>query len=193
MIFCREEKEMEIVSKRLKLRPICLADAKDMYDYGHQEKVATLAGFPANQSIEECEDLIRRDLQKSGQQKKQRIWGLCLKGEDKLIGTINFTKEVADGVMEMGYVLHPDYWGQGYMMEAAQAFLKYGFEVLNLRKVELGIYSHNTQSKRLAQKLGFQQEGAIRQRKFIASSFRDRFQFGLLKEEWEKGVESYQC
>ena len=54
----------ERITERLYLRPIRLTDADAMYDYRHRPEVARLAGFPANQSVEECQNFIQIDLVK---------------------------------------------------------------------------------------------------------------------------------
>lgn len=173
-------------TKRLTLRPIRLSDAEAMYDYGHRPEVARLAGFPVNQSVEECQSFIQMDLDKSGYETKQRIYAICLKGQDKLMGTVNFAKAVKSDILEIGYVLHPDLWGQGLMPEAVSALIDFGFKELNLHKIEIAAYGHNPQSQRVAEKLGFQLEARLRQRMKIDDVYRDKLIFGLLREEWEE-------
>lgn len=56
---------------------------------------------------------------------------------------------------EIGYVLNPDYWGNGYVPEATKRLIKFGFEELNLDLVWCGHYSDNYKSKRVNEKCGF--------------------------------------
>ncbi|MGT2755744.1 GNAT family N-acetyltransferase [Streptococcus ovuberis] len=180
----------ELITERLHLRPIRLTDAEAMYDYGHRPEVARLAGFPVNQSIEECQHFIQMDLNKAGDDVRQRIYAICLKNEDRLMGTVNFAKEIEPDILEIGYVLHPDLWGKGLIPEAASALISFGFQELNLRKIEIVVYDHNPQSQRVAEKLGFSLEARLRQRKKIDGSYQDKLIFGLLKADWEKRHEN---
>lgn len=58
-------------------------------------------------------------------------------------------------VLEVGYVLARDYWGQGLMPEAVQAVLAYGFDALGLGAFTCGHFTHNDQSRRVIEKAGF--------------------------------------
>lgn len=100
-----------IETERLFLRPIQLTDAPAIFDYGQSVKVARLAGFPVNQSLEEVRTFIEQDLQKPEEQSHLRIYAICLKGDGRVIGTVNFTEEIEEDIFEIGYVLHPDWWG----------------------------------------------------------------------------------
>ncbi|WP_244295478.1 GNAT family N-acetyltransferase [Streptococcus halichoeri] len=176
----------KMTTARLTLRPVRMSDAEAMYDYGHRPEVARLAGFPVNQSIEECQNFIQLDLSKKGQAVRQRIYAICLKGQDRLMGTVNFAKAIKHDVLEIGYVLHPDLWGQGLMPEAVLALVDFGFKNLKLRKIEIAVYDYNFQSQRVAEKLGFQQEARLRQRQKMEDSLSDQLIFGLLRSEWEE-------
>ena len=81
---------VSLETERLVLRPVRLSDAEAMYDYGHRPEVAQLAGFPVNQSVEECRSFIQMDFEKAGDETRQRIYAICLKGQDCLMGTVNF-------------------------------------------------------------------------------------------------------
>ncbi|EHI70329.1 GNAT family N-acetyltransferase [Streptococcus ictaluri] len=177
---------VRIDTERLSLRPVRLSDAEAMYEYGHCPEVARLAGFPVNQSVEECQAFIEMDLDKKGDAVRQRIYAICLKGKDRLMGTVNFAKAITSDILEIGYVLHPDLWGQGLMPEAVSALVDFGFRELNLHKIEIVSFDYNSQSQRVAEKLGFQLEARLRQRMKSDDVYRDKLIFGLLREEWEE-------
>lgn len=84
----------ERITERLYLRPIRLTDADAMYDYGHRPEVARLAGFPANQSVEECQNFIQMDLDKTEEEVRQRIYAICLKDQDRLMGRLILRKKL---------------------------------------------------------------------------------------------------
>lgn len=176
----------ELATKRLSLRAIRLTDAEAMYDYGHRPEVACLASFLANQSVEECQQFIKMDLDKTDEAVRQRIYAICLKGQDRLMGTVSFAKEIKSDILEIGYVLHPDLWEKGLMPEAVAALVDFGFTELELHKIEIAVYDHNPQSRRVAEKLGFSLEARLRKRKKIDECYQDKLIFGSLREEWEQ-------
>ena len=75
-------------------------------------------------------------------------------GTDKVIGSVDFNHQHEDDVLEIGYTLHPDYWGRGYVPEAARALIDLAFKELDLHKIELSCFGYNLQSQRVAEKLG---------------------------------------
>ena len=75
---------------------------------------------------------------------------VCL--EDRLIGWLNDT-EICDDTMELGWVIHPDYWGQGYATEAVRAAIKVLHEE-GFRIIYAGAFSENKASLRVMQKAG---------------------------------------
>ena len=88
-------------------------------------------------------------------------------------------------VLEIGYILHPDHWGLGYVPEAACALIDLAFKELNLHKIELTCFGYNIQSQRVAEKLGFTLEARIRDRKDAQDNRCDDLRYGLLRSEWE--------
>ena len=81
--------------------------------------------------------------------------------------------------------LHPDYWGRGYVPEAARALIDLAFKELKLHKIELTCFGYNLQSQRVAEKLGFTLEARIRDRKDAQGNRCDDLRYGLLRSEWE--------
>ena len=76
--------------------------------------------------------------------------------DSRLIGScIVFGFDASQASVEVGYVLHPDFWGQGYMLEAMQAFIGALQERLNLRQLKASVEEPNVASSKLLKKLGF--------------------------------------
>ncbi len=76
-----------------------------------------------------------------------------------------------------------DYWGKGYGTEAAQLLIEYGFKSLNLHRISSSALAFNDRSIRMHKKIGFREEGCLRQRRFKNGFFCDEILFGLLKED----------
>ena len=58
--------------------------------------------------------------------------------------------------VEVGWLLHPDYWGRGYATEAGVAAVRYGFEDLQVDKLFSCILPENHRSQAVAKRLGFE-------------------------------------
>ena len=78
------------------------------------------------------------------------VFGIFL--EDKLIGLLNDT-EINGKTIEVGYAIHPDYWGKGYATEALTAVIPYLFSV-GFEEVIAGAFECNPASLRVMEKSG---------------------------------------
>ena len=83
-----------------------------------------------------------------------------------------------------------DNWGKGYGAEAAQLVLNFAFNELNLRRVQLTVFSYNERAIALYEKLGFVREGVYRQYLQRDGRTYDMILYGLLRREWQASVES---
>jgi RimJ/RimL family protein N-acetyltransferase len=109
------------------------------------------------------------------------------KDDDQRLGTIGIEiNDQLSRVAELGFFIHPDYHGQGMGTEAAELALDYAFSQLNLHKVWARAAAFNDKSIGLMEKLGFEQEGQLRDHAFINGSHVDVVKMGLLRDEWEK-------
>ena len=77
-----------------------------------------------------------------------------------------------------------DYWSKSYGTEAARLLINYGFQQLNLHRISSSAVAYNERSIKLHKKVGFREEGHLRQRMFKNGQYHDLVQFGILREEW---------
>ena len=94
-------------------------------------------------------------------------------------------KILEDEIYYLEHILHPNYWGLGYVPEAARALIDLAFKELDLHKIELTCFGYNLQSQRVAEKLGFTLEARIRDRTDVQGNRCDSLIYGLLRSEWE--------
>ncbi len=113
-------------------------------------------------------------------------WGIHLtESPDELIGTCGYNWWTRHNrCAEIGYDLHPDYWNKGIMTEALHALIGFGFQQMSLNRIEADVTPGNDASVRVLQKLGFQEEGLLRQRGYWKGKFHDLRFFSLLREEY---------
>lgn len=177
----------DVETDRLYLRQRTSADAEDIFAYARLPEVSVPAGFPAVETL--ADELYYIEHIYSSNLAKENIpsgYGITLKGTDKVIGSIDFPHRHGDKTLEIGYLLHPDYWGQGIVPEAGRAMLKVGFELLGLDKIILICYDYNKQSQAVARKLGFTLETVSEEIQDPAGRTCRDETWGLLREEWER-------
>jgi ribosomal-protein-alanine N-acetyltransferase len=109
--------------------------------------------------------------------------------EGALIGGININN-ICRGAAQfasLGYWLDEDSQGKGYMAEALQLILQYGFTTLKLHRFHAGCLPHNGRSKNLLLKSGFREEGYGAKYMEIDGQWQDHVLFGLPVEHWKSG------
>ncbi len=111
-------------------------------------------------------------------------YAVTLRENKALIGAAGLTVTPAHCRAELGYWLGVPYWNRGYMTEAAQALVSYGFTELGLNKITASHFARNPASGRVMQKIGMTQEGLLRQDVHKGESFEDMVIYGLMAEEW---------
>ena len=147
---------MEIlVTNRLKIRKWKETDSSDLYEYAKSELVGPNAGWPPHKNEEESKNIIKMFTRDND------TYAIVLKSENKVIGSIGLHDRKPDATLfnlkqkEIGYVLSPKYWGNGFMPEAVKCLIKYGFNELSLDLIWCGHYDFNSNSKRVIEKCKF--------------------------------------
>lgn len=147
-----------ITTKRLLLRPLSVEDASDLFAVYADAQTMRYWPSQTHGTVADTRAEIRMLLEPAG----ACYWCVCVRAAHTLvpIGVCGFLGNA--GVPGAGYMLHRDYWRQGYGTEALRAMVDYGFERLSLDRIELWIHEDNVASRRLAQKVGFAQRGQFR-------------------------------
>ena len=143
----REHSVLE--TKRLILRPVTMADAMAMFAYTSDVE-NTKWDFPANQSIEETEKVIKNIYLKTPLGR----YGIVLKETSEFIGTIDLMNWSDGKEAEIGYIINKKFWGHGLATEASAKILELCFKVLEFEKVHAFCALENPASARVLTKIG---------------------------------------
>ena len=97
------------------------------------------------------------------------------------IGAIRYNRfERKWKVGEVGYELHPEFWGRGLMTEALRAVVSCGHQAFGLNRIEAWTLPGNGASDRVLEKAGFRYEGTLRQKAHFKDEFHDFRMFGRI-------------
>ena len=88
------------------------------------------------------------------------------------------------GIAEIGFILKPEFWGNGYATEMAKAMIKSCFEQTSIHKVIGCCNVNNTHSEKILRKIGMKKEGRARRVRYKHYEWWDEVQYGLLREEY---------
>lgn len=173
-------------TERLVLREIVRSDAEAMFELFGDPEVTRYNDVDTLHELREAGELIDF-VQDRFSHKAGMRWAITLKTQEaKLIGTCGFNAwQRYNNCAEIGYDLMRRCWGQGIMTEALGAMIRFGFENMALNRIEADVTIGNDGSARVLQKLGFVEEGILRQRGYWKGKYHDLRFFSLLRADYE--------
>lgn len=104
---------------------------------------------------------------------------------DTLVGTIGLHINRANENASIGYWIGHAYEGKGIMTKSCRALVDYAFSELKLHRIEIRANVGNTRSRAIPERLGFEEEGVIREAFKLYDKFNDSVVYGMLDREWK--------
>ncbi|MFC2134146.1 GNAT family N-acetyltransferase [Bacteroidota bacterium] len=105
----------------------------------------------------------------------------------KLIGEAGYkTIKWYNRKAEISIIIAKEHRGKGYGKEVINALLKYGFEKMNLYRIEAEVIAFNEVSVKMIEGLGFVKEGTLREAKYSNGKYWDIYRYGILRSEYDK-------
>ena len=173
-------------SERLALRGLTPADAPGLFDLYSNPEVTRFINLDRLNRPEEANEIVAQ-LMAQAERGEGLRWGVFEAETGQLIGTCGYHHWVKEKFRaEISYDLGPSHWGNGYMREALQAVLQYGFSGLKLHRVEALVDPLDTRSQNLLFGLGFKLEGVLHEHDFLGGKFEDDMVFALLRPQWPR-------
>lgn len=177
---------MIIETKRLILRPWVQEDAEALYEYAKEPLVGPVAGWPVHTSVDNSREIIASVLS------APETYAVCLKQDNRAIGSIGLMLgdkaniKIPSDEAEVGYWIGLPFWGQGLIPEALRSLMRYGFEVLQVKKIWCGYFDGNEKSHRVQEKCGFQYQFTHKDKAWpLMNDIRTEHITCISKEAWE--------
>ena len=173
-------------SPRVRLRWLTADDVDALFDVFSDRVMMRYWSSPAMKERAEAEALLAR-IQRQFTDQVGLQWGVERKDDGRVLGTCTlFHLDAKNMRAELGYALASAYWKQGYMLEALTTLIGHAFGPMKLRRLEADVDPRNVNSMRILDKLGFTQEGLLRERWNVNGEIQDTAFLGLLAREWQE-------
>lgn len=167
----------------LRLRELVPSDAENVLRIFADDEVTRFYDFETFTSLGQAADLIVK--QATRYEKGEAIrWGITQKANDVVIGTVGLVISRSSAIGGLGYDLARPYWRRGIMTEALKIVISYSFQSVNLNRLQALVMPGNVASMKLLEKLGFVEEGILREYAFFKGRYQDLHCFSLLKREF---------
>lgn len=140
----------QIRTRRLLMRPMQLSDRDDLFAVFRDPRAMRYWSSLPHETAEETEALIRQTMNAP----RETTADFVVEHQGRVIGKAGFWQ-----MPEVGYILHPDFWGQGLATEAMEAVIAYGFGTRGLARITADVDPDNAASLKMLGKLGFVETG----------------------------------
>ena len=105
--------------------------------------------------------------------------------EGKIAGIVGFHKiDWINRLTSIGYWIGEGFQGHGLVTKACSRVLDYSFGKLGLNRIEIRCAADNFKSRAIPERLGFKEEGLVRQAEWIYDHYVDHIIYGMLESEW---------
>jgi RimJ/RimL family protein N-acetyltransferase len=178
---------MEFETERLSIKLITIKDLEEIHEMNSFFEVSEFntIGIPKDFSV--TKQLFHPLIIEAQQAVPQKfLWVIRLKSNKEFIGEVGMNLSSAKySSAEIHYSLHPHKWKNGFALEAVRKVLDFGFNSLNLHRIEAGVATGNKKSIRLLEKTGFLNEGTRRKILPIRGDWYDNYHYALLEEDYK--------
>lgn len=175
-----------IETQRLIIRTFKSTDVQDLYEYCSDEEVTRYVTFDTYTSIEDANKRIEFLIKNYHELTQPITWAIEYKQNGKVIGSIDYVKwSTKNKSGEIGYILNKKYWNKGIMTEALKAVIKFGFENMDLNRIQIRCDERNIGSYKVMEKNDLKYEGTFRQEEYIKGEFINVKYYSILKDEYK--------
>lgn len=120
---------------------------------------------------------------KRGEAGRGTVW--IIEASGSVCGVCGFNWiEPSNRVCEIGYWLSADHQGRGIITASVRRLVQHAFEDLNLNRITLPVARKNLKSRAVPERLGFQQEGVLRQAEWLYDHFVDHVLYAQVRSDW---------
>lgn len=142
-------------TERLLIRPFERGDAPFILRLLNEPSFIEHIADKGVRTIEQAEAYLQSGPMASQELNGHGLWAVLRKEDGALMGMCGLIKRPTFTEIDLGYAYLPEFWGQGYALEAAHACLDWGRRKLGLDRCIALVSPKNGPSIRLLEKLGF--------------------------------------
>ena len=150
---------IRIETERLVIRNFTTADIIQLHMIMNNEAIMNYVPFAKERTLEECEELMKRILNRYKESTISNFKGFLLlvvaKDKNECVGFVGLFPLTYDNAEnELFYRLFEEHYGKGYATEIAKAIIEYGFKNMNINKIVATVDKDNEVSRRVLDKMG---------------------------------------
>lgn len=173
--------------EKVRLRSFELSDLDAIMEHWNDLETRHNTGRATPDSRQDREDFIRNSW-KLRMEGKGYIFAIEVKKTKEFLGhgSIYVLRNRARSADLGIFIYNKNNWDKGFGTDAMKILLEFGFNYINLHRIELGVYPNNKRAIHVYEKLGFKEVGRKRENRFMNGKYRDEIIMDILQREWRK-------
>ncbi|WP_326559182.1 GNAT family N-acetyltransferase [Micromonospora sp. NBC_01796] len=173
---------MFVLGNLVKLRAMEPSDAEALWRWNHDPEVMRWMDDGYAQTLTRVTTWMQ---ERPRNDYGDVLFGIEVVENTRLIGLVRLHgAEPETGCADLDiYLGEKDYWGKGYATDAMRTVCRYGFDKMRLHKITLTVVAENHAAHHVYRKVGFVDEGRLRQTFRRDGKWHDKFTMGLLEGE----------
>lgn len=177
-----------IEGERIYLRPFQESDAELVYFGKNNTEVRETLFLFSPMTLEQ----VKEELSSWSRSREIALFTICSRSNGEAVGQTAFVRIdlVSRAAVFYIAIYDPAHWSKGYGNEATRLMCEYGFDILNLNRIQLHVACDNQHAVQAYQKAGYQIEGTLRQAMYHYDRYCDFYVMGILRQEYYANRES---
>lgn len=166
----------------LRLRPVQLHDWPTIHEWARRADVTQYQAWGPNRAVETRDFVVAAIA--AAKERPQTRHVLTVTSADRVVGLVELTVHSPGGASaEMGYAVHPIYWGRGIATAAARLAAHFAFDELGVQRLLATCDTTNAASVRVLEKLGMHLDKTLLRHVLLGARWRDTHVYSLTAEE----------
>lgn len=171
-----------LTTDRLRLRPFDMTDADRVYELLAVPDIADTTLNIAYPYPEGAAAAWITGHDHAAREGTSWTWAITRHQDNLLLGAIGMGVVMAHRRGTLGYWLGLPFWGQGYMSEAAHRVVAFGFDDLDLHRIDAECMRRNPASAKVMQRAGMVHEGTFRDYIIKNDSFESIDRYAVIRD-----------
>ena len=176
---------LELSDDMLRMRAFEPADSAAVFELAGAWEIAENTFVPHPYSRADADDFVKR-VRQQWSAAEAYVFAILDKASGEIVGAMGIHPEAQHNSATIGYWIGKPYWGRGIATAALRLLIRFGFEQLQLNRIEAGHLAHNMASGRVMQKADMRCEGRRRQAVLHRGEYKDEICYAIVREDFAK-------
>ena len=173
------------VSDQCALTPLELRDADELFELTDQNRSYLRRWLPWLDNVTRAVDTRAFIRAAQAQASQNNGTQMAIRLEGRIVGIVGHHQiDWRNRLTSLGYWIGESYQGRGLVTEASRALVNHALVDARLNRVEIRCAVGNTKSQAIPERLGFRQEGMLRDAEWLYDHFVDHLVYAMLARDW---------